>query len=173
MTEVFRQKLLDWFVSVLLLLTAISAMLLIFWFLRAPLAEDSPYMTRGAWVAVMAAEVIVFYAVFFPSILIWHLFDFAERARNRQPGRLARFIASHKLLVVTMGLSQIGAILSLTGRFHWNSCDDLPPGVLPHSCQVRVEPWIMALIFIPLLFSIILCMGKAAIMIRSRLRLSS
>ncbi len=172
MDEAFRQKLLNWFISILLLLSAASVMFLISWFARAPSVTETPYMTRGAEIAVSFGGVTVIFAILFFPVVIWHLLDFTERLNDGQQGRIVRFFSSHTVLVLTMGISQIAGILIATGIADWNSCDDLPPGSFPYSCQIGLEWWANLLFFGPLLFAFILCIGKAAITIRSRLKLS-
>ena len=169
MTDAFRQKLLNWFISILLLLAATAAMLLVHWFVRAPLVEESPYISRGALIAVTAGEILILYAVLFFPILIWHLLDFAERSNALRSSPLEMVFVNHTVLVVTMGISQITGVLIATGMAEWNSCDDLPDMVYPHSCRLSLEWWALILFFGPLLFSFILCIGRAVITIRSRL----
>lgn len=171
MDEAFRQKLLNWFISILMLLSTVSVMLLISWFVRAPSVAETPYMTRGAEIAAMFSGVIAIFAILFFPIIVWHLLDFTERLNDGHQGRLVEFFSSHFVLLLTMGVSQIAGILIATGIADWNSCDDLPAGSFPYSCQIGLEWWANLLFFGPLLFSFILCIGKAAITIRSRLKL--
>lgn len=167
MSEAFHQKLLNWFVSILQLLTAIALMLVIFWFVRAPEIEPYYQSTHLASIAPAMGGVLAFYILFFPQVLVWHLLDFCQRGEPSL--RIERFLASHMNLVATMGLLQFAAILTVLGLGSWNSCDELPLDALPHSCRIGLQWWLTLMFYGPLLFSLILCIGKAAVTIRSRL----
>lgn len=147
-------------------------MLLVVWFYRVPTMVETEYSSLGSQIAREFSKAIVLFAIILFPTLLWHVLDFADRTLQDNSGRKARIFSSHTVLVVTVGVAQITGVLIVAGMADWNSCDDLPNMVYPYSCRIGLEWWAHILFFGPLLFSLILCIGRAAITIRSWLTLA-
>lgn len=171
MTEAYRQKLLNWYLSMLMLaLASVSSLsgFLLIGRLNPQVENDTndPFVLPA-----IAGGTLIVFATYFVPVASWHLFDFIQKGTpaNRTLGILAGYRAFGTILVLgSFGLAAITSqILTMPkcpplevgdGAFGFVGCDSGPPD------------WLLASSYILLLFALILCMGKAVIAIRSRLK---
>lgn len=112
---------------------------------------------------------MVIFALLFVVLATWHAFDFIQ---SRKPRDLRAFLlASYPLLFGTLSLLLVVLVLVSTGSFQVTYCATPEPGtIMFDGCETRPHRLLESSFYLLLLFLIILCMGKAVISIRSRLK---
>ena len=164
MTEAYRSKLLNWFCSVALLLTASALTPLFYWFIDLPKWMEISLSVDLATIVGQFSDSLLLYPLLFPIFLIWHLFDFIQRGL---PERLwSTRLTSYGSFLSAMTLAIILFLLMDLGLFQYNSCDQLE-GALFHQCYVRPSLWLMFPWLAALGLAIVLCIAKAGFSIRS------
>src|SRR5690606_32759569 len=101
MTDKYRQKLLNWFASILQIMAFAAAAAVILWFFHAPYA--GPWGRQPQSLIDIAggfAESLLVYPILFVPVAIWHLFDFLQ---IRDPvSRLGKFAVSYPIFAVAV-----------------------------------------------------------------------
>lgn len=172
MTDAYRQKLLDWLTSVLLVALVTSLCLVAMWFVDRPweLAgwrDEPPAIRHFADYAGIVGEYLLFFPILLVPTLVWHLSDVIQRGEPQ--GVFAARLSSVRTWWIVMSLLGVTLVLRSTGHFsytapcgggfvfYWQDCY--------YTKGVVWIPQIILLLFVP-----ILCMGKAAISIRSLIK---
>lgn len=173
MTDGYRQKLLDWLTSMLLLILLTVLSLASYWFLDEPDVIVRPYGWDGVWkpelvdyAGPMGDTLSIFHSGFYP-LAIWHLFDLLQRADPQ--AKWARILASSASLHTVLAVLCVLLPLLTSGYFTYVE----PCGggfvFLSQDCSY-IKGVLSIPLIILLLFLLILCMGKAAISIRSLIK---
>lgn len=163
MTVEYRQKILNWLMSIgiVLLVTALYAVILWFW----TIPEQTGYGSNDLiYVAGPLAETFTIYVVLAPIFLFWHLFDFIERSVP-QLGR-AHHLTTYRTFISVMIVSIMMLLLMALGIWEYNSCDELDDAFF-FQCIVRPSLWLMVPWLATMVLGLLLSLVKAAYAIRS------
>lgn len=116
-----------------------------------------------------SAEPMALFQLLFLALAVWHVLDFVQ---NRKPeNRFASSLAGYPVLFGTLSLLLVLFVLASTGQFHVTHCVTPEPNkAVFDGCDTRPHSLLMTPLYLLLLFLVILCMGKAGISIRSRLK---
>lgn len=155
----FRQKLLNWLCSIGIVMLATVVPFVHYWLVKLP-----DYQSRIvgeinlAGHFLMLSEQLIFFVLYAPLIVGWHLADFIERRAplNEWLGRSLDYPSLFWLL----SLASLLYVLMSVGFLEYNSCDALPLAMY-HSCIVQPSlvlmiPWVIATIL-----ALLLCIVKA------------
>lgn len=172
MSAEYRQKLLNFFCSALLVSLVTALCLVAMWFVDRPweLAgwrDEPPTIRHFGDYAGTVGEYLLFFPILLVPTLIWHMFDLLQRSEPE--GGFAAHFSSVRTWWIVIGLLGLTLVLSSTGHFTYTA----PCGggfvFLWQDCYyTKGVVWIPLIIL--LLFAPILCMGKAAISIRSLIK---
>ncbi|KLE32657.1 hypothetical protein [Aurantiacibacter gangjinensis] len=162
MNEAYRQKLLHWFMSMLLCMSLPTFLANWEWFYDLP----KSYLDYGEydleWSIWGIGEAVIYFAFYFIIVAPWHLFDFLQRENpdSLWKERLAEYRTFCSVVLATMMLSAVEG----TSIFNHNSCDELPEAMFT-TCYITMPKWLewssLAAIFLALL----LVVAKAGISI--------
>ena len=162
MTDAFRQKLLNFLCSMLVVLLLISGSALVAWFVAAPRMLAQPY--GGAYLtAWMMGEAFIVYAALAPPSLIWHLSNFLWSGKAK-PG-WAGWLFAYPVFLAALGITGFAWILASSGSFTYQDCPDLD-GAFFYSCPIVISPWVMIPLYLGLVSLLILCVVQASMAIR-------
>ena len=162
MDSALAEKLRLWLVSVMtLLLGTVSAS-------AATLLSQS--CTSNTWTCIgLSSEPMAIFQLLFLVIATWHALDFFQS--GEPTGRVAASLARYRVLFGTLALLLVLLVLVKTGHFHATYCATPEPGtIMFDGCETRPPRLLTTPLYLLLLFAVILCMGKAVISIRSRLK---
>ena len=155
MNDEYRQKLLNWFSTVLLIWAGTVLSLLITLFVTVP--ELRTNGLEGDALAAVFAEALIMYALFVIPTLFWHLLDFSQK---HAPLNLwGRRICSYPAFLAVLSLVTSLWLLAGTGYFTHNSCDDLD-GAYFHECYITISLWIMIPLLLGILALAVICLTK-------------
>ncbi|MBH5322320.1 hypothetical protein [Aurantiacibacter sediminis] len=157
MTDAYRQKLLNWFCSVVLVLSTAFTGAAIHWYLRAP-DEDYGWLPAIDMV-VSLNEPILFGSASLLAILVWHLADLAQTKLPKPIWLKALF--SHRFLLASLLISQASIITICTGALDIKRC-------FWHVCAPGPPIWLERTAFIPLLIVSTLGIAKVTFAIANR-----
>ncbi len=120
MSDAYRQKLLNWFCTMLLLLLVCALSLCLGWRIILTNAE----LAGGDWpldaFAGFLGEAFRPYFMFFPLLAIWHMFDFLEADSN--PPRRKGWFADYRSFLILLMVASPFAILSVVDGHILSSC---------------------------------------------------
>jgi hypothetical protein len=172
LSEAYRQKLLNWLLSMLVLLLmatgGISALLLAGRF--NPVVERN--LSGPLMLPAMAAENLFGFMLYFVPVAIWHLADLPQR-RVPESGTLA-ILTSYRPFGGILLLGTTAFALSTSQILTTPNCPELEPETFGFiDCTFGPPRWLWFAMLIPLLFVYILSMGKAVLTIRSRFKKAS
>lgn len=166
MSEAYRQKLLNWFCSMALLVLTTTLATSIAWFRHFPESIRGPGNIDIYWIASAISDNLLTYAIYFVPMVFWHLFDFIERS---EPASLwTRSVASYRPLILLLFATMVLWLAVVAGLWEYNSCDELQ-GALHYACYVELSDWLFVPWMIGMGLALLLCIAKAVISIRSRL----
>ena len=172
MTDAYRQKLLDWLTSVLVVSLVTALCLVAVWFVVRPweLAgwrDEPPTMLHFWEYAGLIAESLVIFAILLVPTMIWHLFDIIQRGTPQ--GAFAARLSSVRTWWIVMSLLGGTIVLDASRLFSYTASCYGSFVFLSQGCYytkgVLTIPMTILLLFIP-----ILCMGKVVISIRSLIK---
>lgn len=157
MNAAYRQKLLNYFCTVLLIWAGTFIGLLIVWTVGIPEVRSSGFTEVTYPALAMIAEALIVYVLLFPLALFWHLMDFIGKNRPSSPwwNRICDFPAFACALTSVI----VFWLLAGTGFFTLNSCDALD-GVYYHECFITISLFIMVPLFIAALALLVICAAK-------------
>ena len=153
----FRQKLLNWFCTVMVVLGGTSVALLVTWSNTAPYVLDSSLEGDAYRLTAPLAEAFLLYPILVAPSMFWHLLDFLQENAPLHAG--GRIICGYPAFLATLTLLTSLWLLASTGYFTHNSCDDLD-GALFHQCFITISRWIMIPIFFCLFGLLVICITK-------------
>jgi hypothetical protein len=126
-TDAYRQKLLNWFTSMLIVLLISIIPILYFWFVRLP--ERMSYIRGVSEFVFPLEESLSWYATVFVPLLIWHVGDFTHK--YRYSSSLANLVNGYKPLAGLLCALGLSVMLITSGFLDDLGCPelDLPEGV--------------------------------------------
>ncbi|MEL7197383.1 MAG: hypothetical protein AAGL10_03625 [Pseudomonadota bacterium] len=167
MTDAFRQKLLNWFTSMAILLLASAIHPLHFWFFRLQDSHQFGWSDDLVRIAGPFGETLLFYPLMLPIFLIWHLSDFIQ---NGLPSsRKELMLTRYSSFLLVMVASMVPFTLMVMGLWQYNSCDELPDAFF-HQCILEPSWWLMTPWLATIFLALVLCITKGAISVRSLLK---
>ena len=162
MGDVFGEKLRSWLVSM---------MVLIFGTVSGSIATlVGPWCTSDTWTCTgRSAEPMALFQLLFPILAFWHALDLIQR--HCAVGRITSPFTNYLVFLAAVLLLLVLHVLSSSGHFDATYCVVPEPGtVIFDGCETRPPRLLTVPLYLLLLFVVILCMGKAVISIRSRLK---
>lgn len=174
MSEAFRQKLLNWFCSMLVLLLSCSIFAILNWHSILTTTSLIGEFQQVENYVPLLGEGLAGYLMFFPFFLFWHGFDFVEKdaqppASRSMIGRYSFFLII-KIIVIASLIAAV--VMDQNG---WNQCHSPQyfyaaaaaqiPDVYYDHCPIDYNASVVFLIGGPLMF--VACLGKALVSIRS------
>ncbi len=164
----YRQKLVNWLTSMLVLHTICAALFAMDWFNRLSLIL--PYNEGSAWLIL---EAIIWnvpsFVFFFGALLIWHLADFAQPDRVMR--RWFEFLGNYHLLVVVLCLVGLSALFNQSGWLNDIGCpeENFPPNAFVFDGCGSWTPFWKEAILMALTFAfVLLVLGKLILAIAYR-----
>ncbi len=157
MNQEFRQKLLNWLCTILVVLAGTSLALLITWFITIPNVLYRDFDGDAYGLTVPLIEAFLLYPLLLVPSMLWHFLDFLEKHRPLHP--YGRHICGYPAFLTALSLLITLFLLASTGYFTHNSCDDLN-GALFYECFITISQWIMIPLFLALLGLLIICVTK-------------
>ena len=167
-TDAYRQKLLNWFTSMLLVLLISMMPTLYFWFVRLP--ERMSYIRGVDEFVFPLGESLLWYASGFVPLLIWHVGDFTNNYRSSSS--LVRWLNSYKLIAGLLGVLGLSMILTASRFLDDLGCPEvnLPEGVYQFDgCGSWTPEWKMWLTMSIWLVICLLALWKVAVSVFSPL----
>ena len=149
----------------------VSAMTLLLGTVSASIATLlGPWCTSKVWTCIgLSAEPLVIFLLLLPILAFWHALDLVQG--RRPAGRIAISLAGYPLFLGVLSLLLGLFALNASGHFHATYCVIPEPGTFAFDgCETRPPRLLTIPLYLLLLFVVILCMGKAVISIRSRLK---
>jgi hypothetical protein len=162
MDEVFAAKLKSWLVSM---------MVLIFGTVSGSIATLlGPWCTSDMWTCTgRSAEPMALFQLLFPILASWHAFDLMQK--HGPVGPIASPFTNYLVLFGAVLLLLVIHVLGLSGHFDATYCVVPEPGTFVFDgCETRPPRLLTVPLYLLLLFVGIVCMGKAVVSIRSRLK---
>ena len=157
MTAAYRQKLLNWFCSVLIVCAGSVLMILISFYVDTSNTLSTRIDEDGGETISLFAENLIAYFIFLIPAAFWHFSDFMQKRELYNP--FNRFISSYRLFIISF-LAWISTFLfAATGHFTRNSCDDMPDAYF-HSCAISFSPWLEVALFASSLAVFCICLAK-------------
>jgi hypothetical protein len=173
--EDYRQRLLNWFCSILLLLLVCALTLLLAWriitinfsFYGGPAGIDKYAGPMG--VSFFA------YVMYFPAIAFWHFCDFLERKQGKLPWK--GWFSSYRSFLVLLLLASPIAVFAASRGVELTGCYGVfnvpTPTFSPGNFPLHICPGASASVFLLVIFvwpvMALACLSKAATMLLSRL----
>jgi len=166
LTGEYRQKLLNWFCSVALVLAFAALSPLIYWFVYLPDWIETSLTGEFAEVAGLLGETFLIYPLLLPVILFWHFWDFIQK--DASAGRWSLRLAAYRIFVMVVVAAMTLWLLMASGVFTINSCHALD-GALYFECYIHQPYWLMLPFLAAVCLALILCIAKAVFSISSHL----
>jgi hypothetical protein len=160
----YRQKLLNWFCSMGLVLLAMIVSVTHGWFFELPDRVFSRDTFDIVDIVIVFGEPLILYPFFAAPLMIWHFFDFVEQAppKSSWGKKATQYKAFFGVMTVNLALF----VLMEIGLWKYNSCDDFK-GVYFSSCYSGPSSWLEIPWFATLGVALLLCIVKAGFSIRS------
>lgn len=163
MTEGYRQKLLNWFCSMSILLATAALSALLVWFVHVPRILGYGPPRDLVTIAGPFGESLVAYPIYFLPVAVWHLLDFLQ-ARELH-GTWGKRFTRYRNFAACTALSQLSFLLAVWGILNVTSC---PEGEFYfYQCTVGPPWWLWLIFTASSLLALALCIGKGIIAIRS------
>lgn len=170
MSDAYRQKLLNWFCSMLLALLVAALSASIVWFYKVPKSTaiyGHPDLTA---IAGLIGESLMIYPIYFLPMAIWHFFDFIER---QEPAPLSRHrLTRWRTFLSTLIATTVFWLGMAMELWQYNSCDNLD-GAFYFQCLVGPSPWLFWPWLLGMGVALLLCIAKAVFSIRSQFQKAS
>lgn len=175
MTEVYRQKLLNWLASMGVLVLFTNLSMAAFWFFNRPAgrirtydANDETTVPDGwniiDWAGPMGEILFSVFSTGFLFCAIWHLFDVVQR----RPAQTypASLVSSYSPFILTLAFLGLLTALTASGRFTYTACARNADGEIMFGfdgCGQYLAPWIEWPAWIAMLVLVALMLGKGII----------
>lgn len=168
MTDEYRQKLLNWFASILQIMAFAAAAAVILWFFHVPNAGSWGRPPRSLIdIAGAFAEILLVYPVLFVPVAIWHLFDFLQ---IRDPAsRLGKFAVSYRTFAIAVAATG-SAVTLIAAKVFFVPCTAGSPanqfGFI--ECPRPYPEWLSITFWALSLLLAIICLWKGTMSVYSR-----